>query len=101
LTIGKKDLADLSFAGLASYLTEKLEGHEFTDVNQVLPRVVVYENHANDSRAYGRFKDGGSREKDKHTVNILDDESASDGDMEVCVAEWVDTRVTSHSLVRL
>jgi hypothetical protein len=91
LTIGKKDLADLSFAGLASYLTEKLEGHEFTDVNQVLPRVVVYENHANDSRAYGRFKDGGSREKDKHTVNILDDESASDGDMEVCVAEWVDT----------
>jgi hypothetical protein len=31
--IGEKDLADLAFAGLASYLKEKLEAQEFFDVN--------------------------------------------------------------------
>jgi hypothetical protein len=36
LTIGEKDLVDLAFAGLSSYLREKLEGHAFLDVNQVL-----------------------------------------------------------------
>jgi hypothetical protein len=36
LTIGEKDLADLAFVGLASYLKEKMEGREFLDVNQVL-----------------------------------------------------------------
>jgi hypothetical protein len=36
LTIGEKDLADLAFAGLSSYMKEKMKGHEFTDVNQVL-----------------------------------------------------------------
>jgi hypothetical protein len=36
LTIGEKDGADLAFAGLASYLKEKMEGQEFPDKNQVL-----------------------------------------------------------------
>jgi hypothetical protein len=53
LTIGEKDLANLALAGLASYLKEKLEGHEFTDINQVLQRVVVYKNRAKDNRVYG------------------------------------------------
>jgi ferritin len=35
LTIGEKDLADLAFASLASYLKEKLEGQDFVDMNQV------------------------------------------------------------------
>jgi hypothetical protein len=34
LTIGEKDLADLAFASLASYLKEKLEGQDFVDMNQ-------------------------------------------------------------------
>jgi hypothetical protein len=51
---------------------------------------VVYKNRAKDSRAYDGFKDGGSREKDKYTVNYVDDESTSDGDTEVCIAKWVD-----------
>jgi hypothetical protein len=33
LTIGEKDLADLAFAGLSSHLREKMEGHEFADIN--------------------------------------------------------------------
>jgi hypothetical protein len=36
LTIGEKDLADLAFADLSSHLREKMEGHDFADVNQVL-----------------------------------------------------------------
>jgi hypothetical protein len=36
LTTEEKDLADLAFAGLSSYLKERMEGHEFTDVNPVL-----------------------------------------------------------------
>jgi hypothetical protein len=90
LTINEKDLADLALVGLASYLKDKLDGHEFMEVNQVLQRVVVYKNRVKDSRAYDRFKDGGSREKDKYTVNYVDDESTSDGDTEVCIAKWVD-----------
>jgi hypothetical protein len=35
LTIGEKDLTDLAFAGLSSYLREKMEGQELMDVNQV------------------------------------------------------------------
>jgi hypothetical protein len=36
LTIRERDLADLAVACLSTYLREKLEGQEFTDVNQVM-----------------------------------------------------------------
>jgi hypothetical protein len=36
LTVRERDLTDLALAGLSSYLQDKLEGHEFGDVNQVL-----------------------------------------------------------------
>jgi hypothetical protein len=52
LTVGEKDLADLAFAVLSSYLKENLEGHEFLDVNQVVQRVMMHENHAKDQRPY-------------------------------------------------
>jgi hypothetical protein len=48
LAIGEKDLTHLALVGLASYLREKLEGHEFTGMNQVLQMVVVSENRAKD-----------------------------------------------------
>jgi hypothetical protein len=79
-------------------LKEKMEGHEFTDVNQVLQRAIVYENHAKEHRAYNRFKEAG---KEKLGVNFIDEEPADDGDMEVCVAEWVDTpKSMSSSFLR-
>jgi hypothetical protein len=84
-------LADLAFAGLASYLKERMEGQEFIDVNQVMQRVVAQENRAKDVKSYGRFRYSGTREKEKHGVNFMDEDLASDSDAEVCVAEWVDT----------
>jgi hypothetical protein len=49
LNIAEKDLADLSFAGLTSYLRDKLDGQEIFDINQLLQRVLPYENHAKSS----------------------------------------------------
>jgi hypothetical protein len=67
---------DLAFAGLSSYLRGKMEGHEFLDVNQVLQRAMVHENRAKDNKSYGRFRDSGSKEKEKSNVNCVDGESA-------------------------
>jgi hypothetical protein len=44
LTISNKDLADLAFNGLHSYIKEKLDGHLFTSVNQVQDRALAQEN---------------------------------------------------------
>jgi hypothetical protein len=52
LTMREKGLADLAVAGLSSYLREKMEGHEFSNINQVLQRTVVHVNHARDSRPH-------------------------------------------------
>jgi hypothetical protein len=91
LMVSEKDLANLAFAGLSSYLKDSMEGHDFTNVNQVLQRALVQENCAKDSRSYSQFKDGSGREKQKHGVNYVEDELTSDDDAEICVAEWVDT----------
>jgi hypothetical protein len=60
LTIGEKDLANLSFAGLSSHFREKVDGQEFLDINQVLQWVVLHENHAKDHRSHSQFKEGSS-----------------------------------------
>jgi hypothetical protein len=39
-------LADLAFNGVCSYVKEKLEGHLFTSVNQVLDRALAQENRS-------------------------------------------------------
>jgi hypothetical protein len=46
LTIREKDLVDLAFVGLSSYLEEKM------GLNQVLQRAVVHENHSRDNRSH-------------------------------------------------
>jgi hypothetical protein len=51
---------------------------------------VVQENRVKDGKSHGRFRDSGTRDE-KHGVNFVDEDSASDSDAEVCVAEWVDT----------
>jgi hypothetical protein len=91
LTVGEKDLTDLAFACLASHLKEKLEGQEFTDVNQVLQRAVAHENRLKDHRSYDQFRERDIKEKDKGHVNCVENESGSDSETEVCVAEWIDT----------
>jgi hypothetical protein len=38
LTIVKRDLVDLAFAGLSAHLRDKMEGQEFTDVTRYFKR---------------------------------------------------------------
>jgi hypothetical protein len=40
----EKDLVDLAFAGLSSYLKEKMEGQDFHGMNQVLQRALLPEH---------------------------------------------------------
>jgi hypothetical protein len=89
LTLGEKDLAKLAFAGLSMTLRDKMEGQDFSDVNQVLQRAMVQENRAKEHKSYSRFKETST--KDKPGVNYVDEGSTSDEETEVCITEWVDT----------
>jgi hypothetical protein len=64
--------------------------HEFSDVNQVLQRAVVYENRARDSRSRSQFKEVG-KDRECGVVDTVGEDPSSDDGIEVCVAEWVDT----------
>jgi hypothetical protein len=83
-------LADLAVVGLSSYLHEKLEGQEFTDVNQVMQHAMAQENLARDNRSSSQFRDNG-KEKERSNVCLAEEDLASDKDMEICMAEWVET----------
>jgi hypothetical protein len=85
LTIAKKDLVDLAFAGLTPYLRDKLDGQEFSDTNQLLQCALPYENCAKSSR----FRDSANKDKEKHHVNFVDEEADDEEGNEICVAEWV------------
>ena len=91
LTIAEKDLADLAFSGLLTHIKDKLEGREFLDVNQVLQKALAQENRAKEIKQSSRFKDNRNRDKVNHAVNTLgyDSDSASEGDVDICVAEWI------------
>jgi hypothetical protein len=52
LTIREKDLAELAFAGLSMSLRDKMEGQDFSDVNQVLQQAMVHENRAKDHKPH-------------------------------------------------
>jgi hypothetical protein len=67
----KKDLADLAFAVLMPYLTDKLDGQEFSNTNQLLQRALPYVNCAKSRR----FRDSANRDKEKHHVNFMDEEA--------------------------
>jgi hypothetical protein len=44
LTISEKDMADLAFNGLRSYLHEKLDGHAFITLSQLQQRALTQES---------------------------------------------------------
>jgi hypothetical protein len=88
LTIGDKDLAELDFARMSAALKDKMEGQDFTDVNQVLQRAMGYESRAREHKTYGQFKELVS--KDKPWVNCVEGDLAVEEDTEVCIAEWVE-----------
>jgi hypothetical protein len=68
-----------------------MDGQEFTDINQLLQRVVSLENQVKDSRAYNRLKDSAIWDKEKHNMSYIEGEARNEEDNEICVAEWVET----------
>jgi hypothetical protein len=79
-------LADLAFVGLIPYLRDKLDGQEFSDTNQLLQRVLPYENRAKSNQ----LRDSANKDKEKHHVNFMDEEADNEEGNEICVAEWVE-----------
>jgi hypothetical protein len=75
-------LVDLTFAGLTPYLRDKLNGQEFSDTNQLLQRALPYENHAKSSR----FRDSANKDKERHHINVVDEEADVEEGSEICVA---------------
>jgi hypothetical protein len=70
-------------------LKDKMVGQDFGDVNQVLQHIVWCESHAREHKAYGRLRENPN--KDKSRVNLVEEDSVSEDDADICVAEWVDT----------
>jgi hypothetical protein len=86
LTIVEKDLADLAFAGLTPYLRDKLDEQEFFDTNQLLQHALPYKNQAKSSR----FRDSANKDKKKHHVNFVDEETDDEEGNKIYVAESVE-----------
>jgi hypothetical protein len=78
LVISEGDLTELAFNGLRSHIREKLEGHEFIDVSQVLVRALAHESRSKDTQL----------KSDRPNIHMLDYESSDDENKEVCAAEF-------------
>jgi hypothetical protein len=87
LNISNKDLTDLAYSGLLSHLREKLEGHVFSDVSQVLQRALDCENQAKESRNFTR---SGDKPRNECLVNMVEyaSKSLDDEEANMCIAEW-------------
>jgi hypothetical protein len=87
LNISGKDLADLAYSGLPLHLKEKLEGHVFSDVSQVLQRAMDCESRAKESRSFTR---SGDKPRNECLVSMVKYASKSSDDEEasMCVVEW-------------
>jgi hypothetical protein len=86
LNISDKDLADLAYSGLSSYLKEKLKSHIFSDISQVLQRALDCENCARESRSFPRSSD---KPRNERHVNMVEysSELSDDVEADMCVAE--------------
>jgi hypothetical protein len=78
LVISKRDLAELAFNGLRSHIKEKLEGHEFIDVAQVLVRGLAHESRSKDTQL----------KSDRPNIHMLHYETSDDESKEVCATEF-------------
>jgi hypothetical protein len=83
-----KDLVKLAFVGLTPVMWDKMDGQDFTDVNQLLKWAVMHESRAEEAKNHGRFRETASKEKP--SINYMEEDSTNgDDDSGVCVAEWV------------
>jgi hypothetical protein len=65
LTIGERDIAELVFVGLIPSIRDKMEGHDFSDMNDVLQRAMAHENCAKEVKTYGQFKETSSKDNQR------------------------------------
>jgi hypothetical protein len=87
LNISDKDLTDLAYSGLSSYLREKLESHVFSKVSQVLQKALDYESRAKESSSVARSSD---KLRNDCPINMVEygSESSDDDEADMCIAEW-------------
>jgi hypothetical protein len=83
LTISKKDLADLAFQGMHSYLREKLEGHIYLSLTQLQQFASVQENRIKNTKETAR--------PSRHEVHVVEhsSDSSDDKSSEVLTIEFV------------
>jgi hypothetical protein len=83
LIISEKDLTDLCFAGLHPSIWDKLEHHDFVNVNQLLQRAISAESRLKESHD--------TNKSNRHNVHVVDDHSdcSNDDNREVCPAKII------------
>jgi hypothetical protein len=83
LTISEKDVADLAFQGMHSYLREKLEGHIYLSLPQLQHFSLVQENRIKNSKEIARLS-----HREVHVVEHSSD-SSDDESSDVLTTEFV------------
>jgi hypothetical protein len=83
LTISEKDVADLAFQGMRSYLREKLEGHIYLSLLQLQHFSLVQENRIKNSKEIARLS-----HREVHVVEHSSD-SSDDESSDVLTTEFV------------
>jgi hypothetical protein len=83
LTISEKDLADLAFQGMHSYLREKLEGHIYLWLTQLQQFASVQENRIKNTKEIAR--------PSRHEVHMVEhsSDSSDDESSEVLTAKFI------------
>ena len=82
-SLSKKDLADLAYNGLLSYLKEKLEGFDFLTVNHLQMHAISVEFK------YKNFKDSLKPHRSNTHVVENDSDCSDDEEKRVYAAEFV------------
>ena len=83
LSISEKDLADLAFQGLRSYLREKLEGHIYLSLTQLQQFALVKENRIKHAKEVVK-----PPRRDVHMLDYSFD-SSDDESNDVFAAEFI------------
>ena len=82
--INERDLANIVLSGLKTNIREKLEGHEFLTINQVLQRALAQEGWSKELKYVHRYK------VDRPKMNMVEYTSDdSDDEADVYAAEFV------------
>jgi hypothetical protein len=82
LTISERDMADLAFNGLCSYLWEKLDGHTFITLSQLQQKASAQESWSKENKDNFKYT--------FHNVNYVDrdSDSSSDESNDIYAAEF-------------